>query len=108
MIEQTIFVSDDGRRFDTSDECQEWESMLVVIRKVRQRLWEHEFKTSAMGQTWCKENMGEKCTDDYSLNPDNGVYSFDYIFYGRLDDIDIVAFQSYIFKLKQEYSMVFE
>ncbi len=111
MIEQSIFISEDGRKFDTSEECQEWESLLVVIRKVRQRLWEHEFKTSALGPIWCKENMGERCTDEYQLrsSTDDELLHFDEdIFEGRLEDVCIDAVQLYMYRLRQEYSIVFD
>lgn len=109
MIEQSIFISEDSRRFDTSEECEEWESLLVVIRKVRQRLWEHEFKTSALGPAWCKENMGERCTDEYLLRSDNELLHLDDdIFGGRLEDVCIVAVQSYMYRLRQAYSIVFD
>ena len=107
MIEQSIFISEDGRRFDTSEECQEWESLLVVIRKIRQRIWEDEFKTSALGPIWCKENMGERCTDEYKLY--GGLLHFDDdIFEGRLEDVCIDAVQSYMYRLRQEYSIGFD
>ena len=42
MKEKTIYESEDGRRFESADECLQWERALVQIRKIRQKLWEHQ------------------------------------------------------------------
>ena len=36
MKEQTIYVSDDGQRFDTAENCQLWERMQVKWEQIDQ------------------------------------------------------------------------
>ena len=72
MEQQTIYISDDGRRFDLPEECEEWEKLLVLIREIRERLWDagiRELKEAcSYGPVWIRENIGEGCTDESDLN----------------------------------------
>ena len=71
MKEQTIYESEDGRRFETADECLEWERTLTQLRKIRQKLWEaqvNKMRTVDMyGEDHIRQEMGMECTDDFDL-----------------------------------------
>ena len=71
MKEKTIYESEDGRRFESADECLRWERALVQIRKIRQKLWEHQahlYRTEQQyGEEYIRQQIGTECTDELVL-----------------------------------------
>ena len=71
MKETTVYESEDGRRFESADECLQWEQALVHIRKIRQKLWEakaHHMRTVKLyGEDYIRGEIGSECTDDCDL-----------------------------------------
>ena len=115
MKEQTIYVSEDGRRFDSAENCQEWEALLVVVRRVRQKLWEARVKylreENHVGEQWLQRHYGTECTDDCDLGiegPDEALDELNVVFGGRLENVSNDEVQQYIEKVKRQHSIIFE
>ena len=76
MKETTVYESEDGRRFESADECLQWEQALVQIRKIRQKLWEakaHHMRTVKLfGEDYIRGEIGSECTDDCDLYDTQG------------------------------------
>ncbi len=68
MKETTVYESEDGRRFESADECLQWEQTLAQIRKIRQKLWEHQahlYRTEQQyGEEYIRQQIGTECTDE--------------------------------------------
>ena len=72
MKEKTVYESEDGRRFESADECLQWEGALAQIRKIRKKLWEAKaqwFRTEYQyGEEHIRGQIGTECTDQLVLN----------------------------------------
>ena len=115
MKEQTIYISEDGRRFDSAEDCQEWESRLVVVRRVRQRLWDARVKylreENHVGEQWIERHYGTEYSDDCRLEfegDDDALDELNDVFGGRLENVSNDNVQQYIDKLRRQHSLVFE
>ena len=71
MKETTVYESEDGRRFESAEECLEWERTLTQLRKLRQKLWEakaHHMRTVELyGEEYIRGEIGTEYTDDSDL-----------------------------------------
>ncbi len=113
--ELTIYVSEDGRRFETTEDCQEWERLLVVVRRVRQRLWasrvEFLLNESEVSEEWIRGHLGYECTDDCLLiyeGDDEVIDELNGIFGDRLEKVSTKSVKEYIEQLRRKHSIVLE
>ena len=66
MKKETIFTSDDGIRFDTEEECLEWERLLPTFRKIREEIREElEFREGPVRDSDCV-GFGDEGREDLS------------------------------------------
>ena len=113
MQEQTIYVSDDGRRFDTAGECQEWEEILPILRRLRKKLWDAQanlMRTEMkFGDDYIQKQIGIECTDDTVIastslgDPRNELCAE----FGDLKKVETETAKRYLDNLRRKHELVF-
>jgi len=115
MKQHTIYISEDSRRFETPEDCREWETLLVLVRRVRERLWEARVKylreEDHVGEQWLQNHLGQQCTDDCSLRfegDDEALSQLTNVFGGRLEDVSIDEVKNYVEQIRREHAIIFD
>ena len=95
--------------------CQEWEALLVVVRRVRQRLWDanvkYQIEKQNVGEQWMQSNYGSEYTDGFPLRyegDEDALHEIVDIFGGYLQNVSIDSLKSYLKKLKRQHFVVFD
>ena len=105
MKETTVYESEDGRRFESADDCLQWERTLAQIRKIRQKLWDMK----AHHMQWV-DMHDSKCTDESDLYDPRGEKEVEgelALRFGNLRGVIPVEAVAYLDRIKRTYEIAF-